>query len=61
MKVAFIILFFGVSFCFAKINSHKRGMKNQVETSGENFLNQVLVPTSKRLWHFISTSFRFFF
>ena len=39
MKVAFIILFFGVGFCSAKIKSHSRGIKNQVKTSGENFLN----------------------
>ena len=39
MKVAFIILFFGVGFCSAKIKPHRRRIKNQVKTSGENFLN----------------------
>ena len=49
MKVAVIFLLFGVSFCSAKIKSHRKDIKNQSKTGGENFLNHVLVPNQKKL------------
>ena len=41
MKVAVIFLLFGMSFCSAKIRSHKRDIKNQSKKEGEDFLNHV--------------------
>ena len=42
MKVAVIFLLFGMSFCSAKIRSHKKDIKNQSKTGGENLINHVL-------------------
>jgi hypothetical protein len=44
MKVAVIFLLFGMSFCSAKIRSHKKDIKNQSKTGGENPINHVLAP-----------------
>ena len=49
MKVAVIFLIFGMSFCSAKIRSHKKDIKNQSKTGGENYLNHVLEPNKKKL------------
>jgi len=45
MKVAFIFLLFGVSFCSAKIRSHRKDVKNQSKTGGSGKLTSAMQAT----------------